>query len=259
MDRREFLAFAGGSAAMSMPVGAAESKPMVLELTRIQMRNTQDSMVQRTTEYIGKGYFPALQRAGVKPAGAFTSLIAPDSPFLLLLTQHASLSAWESSAGKLAADKQFQKVREAYFAGPLAYSRMETTLLRGFPEMPGIEVPDALSGGRTRVYELRTYESNNPETLARKIRMFDEGETAIFRKVGMAPVFFGETIAGQNMPNLTYMVGFDDLAAREKIWSAFGSSPEWQKLRSKPGLSDPEIVSNISNIVVRPLPFSGIR
>ena len=75
----------------------------------------------------------------------------------------------------------------------------------------------------------------------------------------MAPVFFGETIAGRNMPNLTYMLAFDDLAAREKAWGAFGSSPDWQKLRSQPGLSDGEIVSNISNVLVTPTPASMIK
>jgi hypothetical protein len=55
------------------------------------------------------------------------------------------------------------------------------------------------------------------------------------------------------------MLGYDDLAARDKLWRAFGSDPEWQKLRSQPGYSDAEIVSNISNTILRPLPFSMIR
>ena len=49
------------------------------------------------------------------------------------------------------------------------------------------------------------------------------------------PVFFGETIVGQRMPNLTYMVGYEDLAAREKIWSTFVSHPEWKKMTRAAG------------------------
>jgi len=75
----------------------------------------------------------------------------------------------------------------------------------------------------------------------------------------MLPVFFGTTFVGRDMPNLTYMLAYDDLAARDKTWSAFGKDPGWQKLRATPGLSDPEIVSNISNAIVRPLAFSPIR
>ena len=110
-----------------------------------------------------------------------------------------------------------------------------------------------------RIFELRTYESNNIDTLKRKAGMFNDGEIAIFRRLNMLPVFFGETIVGRKMPNLTYMLAFDDLAAREKSWKAFGSDPEWQKMRAQPGLSDPEIVSNISNSIVQPLPLSEIR
>jgi hypothetical protein len=126
--------------------------------------------------------------------------------------------------------------------------------------MPEIEIPPVETGRAPRVFELRTYESNSPVTLKRKIGMFEEGgEIAIFRRVGLTPVFFGETIAGRRMPNLTYLLAYDSLAAREKNWAAFLADPEWQKLRAKPGLSDAEIVSNISNIMLRPLPFSPIR
>ena len=40
---------------------------------------------------------------------------------------------------------------------------------------------------------------------------------------------------------------------------AYQADPEWQKLRATPGLTDPEIVSNISNSILRPLAFSPIR
>ena len=109
------------------------------------------------------------------------------------------------------------------------------------------------------MFELRTYESNNSSSLKKKIKMFADGEIAIFRKSGLLPVFFGETIVGTNMPNLTYLLAYDDLASREKNWRVFAASPEWQKLRATPGYSDAEIVSNISNVFLRPLPFSPIR
>jgi hypothetical protein len=66
-------------------------------------------------------------------------------------------------------------------------------------------------------------------------------------------------VFGVNQPSLTYMLAFYDLTAREKAWSAFGKDPEWQKLRVTPGLTDPEIVSNISNAILRPLAFSQIK
>ena len=68
-----------------------------------------------------------------------------------------------------------------------------------------------------------------------------------------------DLLIGARQPNLTYMLSYEDLAGRDKVWKAFGADPEWQKLRSTPGLTDPEIVSNISNSILRPLAFSPIR
>jgi hypothetical protein len=242
-----------------MPSMAAEAKNKILELRQYKMRNTTDSMPQRANEYVGKALVPALQRAGVKMTGAFGSFIAADSPFVLLVAQHDSLAAFEESDRKLRADAELRKAHDALTAGPLPFLRMEVSLLRGFDTMPAIEPPPALADKKSHVFEIRVYESNSPASLAKKIKMFDEGEIALFRKTGIVPVFFGETIVGRNMPNLTYMVCYDDLAGRDKAWSAFGSHPEWIKMRSQPGYADAEIVSNITNSLVRPTNFSMIR
>jgi hypothetical protein len=106
---------------------------------------------------------------------------------------------------------------------------------------------------------LRTYESQSYYTLARKVGMFNNGEMQIFERLKMRPVFFGETIVGPRQPNLTYMLSFDDLAARESLWHDFGSDPAWKALSGHPELMDPEIVANISNVILRPLAFSLIR
>jgi len=87
--------------------------------------------------------------------------------------------------------------------------------------------------------------------------MFNEGgELALFRKVGMNPVFFGQRLAGTRMPNLTYMLGFDDEAAQKAAWGRFLAHPEWKKMRSDPKYKD--TVSKITNIVLKPTPYSQI-
>jgi hypothetical protein len=256
MNRRDFLAASGGSLALTLAGNAADTKPSILELCNIRMRNTQDSMMQRTNDYLSKSYIPALHRAGAKHVGAFTNVIGEGNPATILLTEYPDAAAWENASRRLREDKDLVKSGDAFYGAGLPYVRKEIVLLRGFASIPGIELPSA---GKTHVFELRTYESNNQRSLARKIRMFEEGEIALFRKLGMKPVFFGEALAGPNLPQLTYMLAFDDLAAREKAWSAFGSSAEWAKMKNEPGVSDGEIVSNISNAILRPLKFSLIR
>jgi len=257
MKRREFLAAL--SAGTALPGIAADTRPSIIEVSFVRMRNTQDSMVQRTNDYLSKSYVPALKRAGASHVGAFTYVIGEGNPSTVLVTEFADAAAWEGASRKLREDKDLQKAGDAFYTGPLQYVRRETMVLRGFPSMPKVQPPPDRGENKTHIFELRTYESNNQRSLARKIRMFDEGEIAIFRKVGMIPVFFGEALAARNMPQLTYMLAYDDMAAREKAWSAFGSNPEWTKMKNEPGASDAEIVSNISNSIMRPLPFSGLR
>jgi hypothetical protein len=105
---------------------------------------------------------------------------------------------------------------------------------------------------------MRIYESHSEKAALKKIEMFNTGEIGLFRKAGLMPVFFGETIIGPSMPNLTYMLVYEDMAARDKYWSTFAGMPEWKVLSSTPGFTDPEIVSSITNMYLRPAPFSQI-
>ncbi|MBL8174426.1 MAG: NIPSNAP family protein [Bryobacterales bacterium] len=259
MTRRKSLLTVPAAAAASMP--AAAKPRSILELRYFQMRNSADGQMQRAGDFIRDSYMPALERAGGKVYGVFANLIAPDGPFLYMLSSFPGLGAMETALDKLNADTKYQKERSALYAKTgLAYQRMESDLFRAFATMPDVEVPPVEAGKPSRIFELRTYESNSPATLQKKIAMFETGgETAIFRRVGLTPVFFAEAISGRRMPNLTYMLVYDSLAAREKNWAAFVSDPAWLKLRATPGLSDAEIVSNISNILLRPLPFSPVR
>jgi hypothetical protein len=259
MYRRSFLG--GLATSMFAPAGAAAPKGYILELRHYSLRNSSDAQMQRTSEFIEKFALPAAKRAGEGTSAVFANLIGPDGPYLLLVNSYPSLAAMEEIQSKGSDDKEFMKALQAYYERPgLGYERVKVSLLRAIDSMPKIDPPPIEEGKAPRVFELRTYESNSSATLRRKVNMFEQGgELAIFRRVGIRPVFFGTAITGDNLPQLTYMVCYDDLAAREKAWKAFGADPEWLKLRSQPGLSDAEIVSNISNTILRPLPFSPVR
>ena len=256
MNRRKFVGAAGVLAA----AGSAQTnqRPSIIEMRYIRMRN--GSQLQRTTEFLGKAALPAMQKAGIQRVGFFNALIGEGAPFVLTVTSYPSLADLERLQGKLYTDKAFVKAWDEYNSmEELPFIRVENSLLFGFKTMPDIEIPPTDSAKAPRVFELRTYQSNNFKAGRSKVRMFDEGEIGIFRRLGMRPVFFGQTIVGRDMPNLVYMLAFDDLAHREQAWKAFGGDPEWQKLRATPGWSDAEIVSNISAAILRPLPFSPIR
>src|SRR5690349_22673649 len=136
------------------------------------------------------------------------------------------------------------------------FVRVESSLLRAFEAMPTLE-PSAAAGSATpRIYEMRTYESHSDRAALNKLKMFNAGEVPIFRRAGLTPVFFGETLIGARMPSLTYMLTFADMAARDKAWSAFSNDPEWKSLSADAQYRDN--VSAISDIILQPASHSQI-
>lgn len=257
IPRRQFLAAAGLAAAL--PASGETGSPSIIELRRLQMRNSPDDEFQHTEAFFRQTVLPGLTRAGAGAIGLFRGGIGPDTPFLLMITEYASLAALDAAGKAFWGDEATRNAYAAYTASaPRVYEREEVSLLRSFPGFPALKPPEPKSAG-SHIFELRRYESPNGVTLQRKIGMFDHGEAAVFERLGMKPVFFGETIVGTNMPNLTYMLCFDSLAAREDLWRKFVSDPEWKKISAPPELHDSEIVSNISNWILEPLAFSRIR
>jgi hypothetical protein len=263
MNRRNLLA---GLAASSManlssfaqtPGGAANS---FLEIQTYRLHNSFEDQASRLSDFLRASRQPALARGGGKLIGAFKNEIGPDGPYFLTITQYASLAVFQEAIAKLVADETYQKELAALSSeNGFPYVRIDSTLLRSFDGMPEAALADPNDKRPPRIFELRTYESHTQATLAKKIAMFNGGEIAIFQHVGMRPIFFGETLIGPRQPSLTYMLSFDDLGAREKLWHAFVTDPDWKKLSSRPGLSDAQIVSNISNVILGPLSFSMIR
>ena len=208
-------------------------------------------------KFLEGSYAPALKRAGVEAMGFFNNDIGPDKPHVLCLFSYPSGDAMIAVQDKLAEDKEYQAAANAIYGKGRVYERIESSLFRAFATVPKVEIP---KGDGRHIFELRTYESDDPVSLARKIGMFEtHGEIALFRKYGLEPIFFGEALTGPNLPNLTYMVAFPDISARAEAWRKFATSPEWDKVKRMPGLSDGEVVSNITNSIYTGLGFSPIR
>lgn len=227
-----------------------------LELQVWRLHNSAENQPGRVSEFLSHGLGPALERAGSHLIGVFANVIGNDGPFYVSLVHYESLRAMQNILETLASDSSYQAAVEQMSNGHgLPFVRVDGSILRSFDVMPEPAVEKVQP---PRVFELRTYESQSFAGLRRKVSMFNESEAGVFKRLGLRPVFFGETIAGPSQPNLKYMLSYKDLAERDRLWGEFGADPEWQKLRSRPGLSDNEIVANISNVILRPLPFSAI-
>jgi hypothetical protein len=177
-----------------------------------------------------------------------------------VLIPYRSLEAFLSAPASLAADTEYQKAAAEYLGAKIdnpAYTRYESSLHWAFKNVPNLRLPAETAANKPRIFELRTYESHNETAALKKIEMFNEGgEIALFDRIGLRSVFFGQTLIGRRQPNLVYMTVHQDMAAREKIWEQFGNSEDWKKLRSIPAYAD--TVSATTITFLRPATYSQI-
>ena len=110
-----------------------------------------------------------------------------------------------------------------------------------------------------RVFELRVYHSPTFRQNKALHQRFSGAEIKIFHRVGVNPILYSTTVFGAGRPNLTYLIPFDTLAAREKAWAAFSADEEWVRVRQESidRAGQISIVSNIS--LYKAMPYSPIR
>lgn len=269
MERRTFLTSVLGSSVLASVAAskggggqATSSQPSPEFYVWRQYIVRNGAQPRRLADFVQHAAIPALNRLGHKPIGAFEVLAGLPSPALFLLTPCSSLETLAALDAKLDTDEEYGRAGAAYLDAPAAdasYVRQEVSLLAAFAKMPRLEVPPATATRGPRLFELRTYENPSEKAQRAKIRMFSEmGEIEIFRRCGLMPVFFSRTLVGPNMPNITYMLVHENTAGREKSWDNFRNNPEWKKLAATPGYSDPELVTNITTVLLRPAAYSQI-
>lgn len=259
MNRREFLTTGVAGLAATNLAGAsanAGSTPQrqFFEWRQYHLRTgTNKNMVGEFLKSVG---IVALNRIGIKPVGVFTPVYGPSNAKLYVLLVHDSLESVLNASARLLEDKEVREKGASFLDASIsepAYVRFESSLMVAFSHLPKLEVP-AL---KERIFELRIYESHCAKMGKKKVEMFNEGgEIAIFKKTGLTPVFFGESIIGPNLPNLNYMLAFKDMADRDQRWQVFRDDPDWKKLSANPAYRD--TVSNITDIILRPTEYSQI-
>ncbi len=263
MKRREFLSasVAAGAATMAgmhSDANAATGNQEIVEL--IKYRLNVGSGKNRVEEFYRDAAIPALNRAGIKNVGAFNVFFGPTDPTLYIMIPHPNIESVLTVPQKLLDDAEYLKVGADFLNTTLdniAYVRRESSLLQCFAHMPKVDVPTAMLKNKSRIYEIRIYESHSVKAGNLKVDMFNNGsEIDIFKDSDLNPVLFGQTIVGPMMPNLTYMLAFNDMDERFASWDKFRIHPEWLKLREVEKYKD--TVSNITDIILRPLGCSQI-
>ena len=107
------------------------------------------------------------------------------------------------------------------------------------------------------LYELRTYHAvpgRMPELLAR----FENITLKIWERYDIRTVGFWTTVIGESNQILYYMLAWESLAERERIWNTFAADPEWLTKRAETEKSGP-LVAHLKNEILSPTSFSKLK
>jgi hypothetical protein len=237
---------------LPLPIRSVPQK--VFELRTHAVRPGKQPLLD---DYLKGAFIPAVNRLGIKPVGVFQESPQSEKPATYLLVPYDSAEQVRSVVAALEQDAEYRRAGAEYLSVPATdpvYERIESSLLLAIEGMPQMVVPQQ----QPRLFNLRIYESHNEAAAKKKIEMFNQGELAIFKRVGLTPVLFGEALVGTRLPNLTYLLVFDDDKARELAWGRFRADPEWLKLKAIPEYEDKKIVSKITNKLLTPAEYSQI-
>jgi len=206
-------------------------------------------------QYFEQALIPALNRQGVDNIGAFEESGDALPKKIYLLVAHDNLQSYQATTDALLGDEQYLNDAEPYLkASPevIPYNKYSINLIRSTKGFPNLKKP----GSGAEFFELRIYNSYNEDALRRKVKMFNDSEFGIFEDVGLPTVFFGSNIAGDQMPCLTYLLGFKNRAAHAEAWSKFGPHPEWQRIVKLEEYAN--AMNDIIRIFLKPLPYSQL-
>jgi len=107
------------------------------------------------------------------------------------------------------------------------------------------------------IYELRVYHCM-PGRLPDLNKRFENITLKLWEKHGIRQVGFWTVLVGESNNDLYYLLEWKDLAERERLWSTFGTDPEWLKARAETEKNGP-LLKHISNSFLTPTSYSKMK
>lgn len=226
---------------------------------RIYKCSSQDQQDAVAT-FLHDALIPAYHRHGIEVVGAFVPTDSDNGYDVHTLVPMDGLEDFHSLYRSIYADARFIVDANDFNSwgskDSAAYDRINSKLMIAFHSMPSLVLP--ASDDSDRVFEIRSYESATMAQGMRKVHMFNQGgEVPIFEDLGFQPVFFAEAITGDELPNLVYMVAYDDAEERDDFWKAFQADPRWAAIKDLPQYKG--TVSKIHSHMVKPIKGSDIK
>ena len=227
---------------------------MLYELFQYDARDVRSLDI--LNEQIADVALPIWKRLGIESIGFWPVLVGPRSPRLTAIVAWQDLAQRQNLWDQFAETREWQEALTAHAVNPLLKSA--STILRPIPSSPIARhdnQPSRLAGG---VFELRIMSVDDDRTLPQLAQWFADGGQAHMAKHGMFVVGIWETYIGTR-PQVSYMLIFDNLAHRERAWSAFYTDPEWPALQEGLYPNGVSLIGDTESSLMKGTMFSNWR
>ena len=172
--------------------------------------------------YIADTLLPCMDHLRNISRMCLEAIVAPHTPQTLLLTVYSSFDEMLEVRARIASDPRVRRAwAEIESAQVLDHVRSHVLLV----SEESVRFPAEPAFAGSGLFEVRTWhapawrEGSAPEV------------SSVLRRIGVDPIVAGATVAGEHLPRFTYVVPFDDMAARRKAWAMLDGDAQWIEMQ----------------------------
>ncbi|HLW54411.1 MAG TPA: NIPSNAP family protein [Candidatus Angelobacter sp.] len=183
---------------------------------------SDSGQVPHLRSYMADTLLPCMDQLGNVPRMCLEAIVAPHTPQTLLLTVYSSFDEMLKMRARIASDP---RVRRAWAgiesAQVLDDVRSQVLIVNKESVRFSAEPAFAKSG----LFEVRTWHAPAwrggpaPEV------------SSVLSRIGVDPIVAGATVAGEHLPRFTYVVPFENLAARQQAWDRLDGDAQWMEMQ----------------------------
>ena len=107
------------------------------------------------------------------------------------------------------------------------------------------------------IYEMRRYQVL-PGRMPAMLKRFETRTLKIWDRLGIRQVGFWTVLVGDSNLDLYYLLEWNDMAERVRVWNGFMADPEWIEKRAETEKNGP-IVAKITNYFLQPTSYSKVK
>lgn len=172
--------------------------------------------------YISDTLLPCMDRLCNNPRMCLEAVVAPHTPQTLLLTVYSSFDEMLEERARIAADP---RVRRAWagIESAQVLDDVQSQVLIASAE--SVRFPAQSASVKSGLFEVRTWHA--PAWRSGPAPDF----SSVLSRIGAEPIVAGATVAGEHLPRFTYVLPFESLATRQKVWDRLDGDAQWIQMQ----------------------------